>query len=79
MVSTIISGTGIEIEVYSLKKSILMPTATASDIQTLSIDTVRVLSADAVQKANSGHPGTPMATAPMGFVLWTKHMRYNPK
>lgn len=56
-----------------------MPTATATDIQTLSIDTVRVLSADAVQKANSGHPGTPMATAPMGFVLWTKHMRYNPK
>ena len=56
-----------------------MPSATATDIQTLSIDTVRVLSADAVQKANSGHPGTPMATAPMGFVLWTKHMRYNPK
>lgn len=62
-----------------MKKSILMPTATATDIQTLSIDTVRVLSADAVQKANSGHPGTPMATAPMGYVLWTKHMRYNPK
>ena len=54
-------------------------TATATDIQTLSIDTVRILSVDAVQKANSGHPGTPMATAPMGFVLWTKHMRYNPK
>lgn len=56
-----------------------MPTATATDIQTLCIDTVRVLSADAVQKANSGHPGTPMATAPMGYVLWTKNMRYNPK
>src|ERR1700749_573766 len=57
-----------------------MPTtATATDIQTLCIDTVRVLSADAVQKANSGHPGTPMAIAPMGFVLWTKHMRYSPK
>ncbi|HEY4338118.1 MAG TPA: transketolase [Puia sp.] len=45
----------------------------------LCIDTVRVLSADAVQKANSGHPGTPMATAPMGHLLWGKHMRYNPK
>lgn len=56
-----------------------MPTATAIDIQELCIDTVRVLSADAVQKANSGHPGTPMATAPMAYVLWTKHMRYNPK
>src|ERR1700761_7099131 len=54
--------------------------ATATkDIETLCIDTVRVLSADAVQKANSGHPGTPMATAPMGHLLWGKHMRYNPK
>lgn len=52
--------------------------ATANDEQ-LCIDTVRVLSADAVQKANSGHPGTPMATAPMGHLLWGKHMRYNPR
>lgn len=44
-----------------------------------SIDTVRVLSADAVQKANSGHPGTPMALAPIGHVLWTASMNYNPK
>lgn len=51
----------------------------AKDLEQQCIDTVRVLSADAVQKANSGHPGTPMATAPMGHVLWAKHMRYNPK
>ncbi|WP_027377082.1 transketolase [Kaistella palustris] len=44
-----------------------------------SIDTVRVLSADAVQKANSGHPGTPMALAPLGHVLWSKVMKYNPR
>lgn len=44
-----------------------------------SIDTVRVLSADAVQKANSGHPGTPMALAPLGHVLWSEVMNYNPK
>ncbi|KIA86020.1 transketolase [Kaistella jeonii] len=44
-----------------------------------SIDTVRVLSADAVQKANSGHPGTPMALAPLGHVLWSEIMHYNPK
>ena len=44
-----------------------------------SIDTVRVLSADAVQKANSGHPGTPMALAPLGHVLWSEIMKYNPK
>jgi transketolase len=49
------------------------------DIETLAIDTVRVLSADAVQKANSGHPGTAMALAPMGHVLWTQFLNYNPK
>ena len=43
------------------------------------INTVRVLSADAVQKANSGHPGTPMGLAPIGHVLWTKVMNYNPR
>ncbi|MGO3184544.1 MAG: transketolase [Aequorivita sp.] len=43
------------------------------------IDTVRVLSADAVQKANSGHPGTPMALSPLGHVLWAEVMHYNPK
>lgn len=44
-----------------------------------SINTVRVLAADAVQKANSGHPGTPMALAPLGHILWSEVMRYNPK
>jgi transketolase len=49
------------------------------NIEQLSIDTVRILSADAVQKANSGHPGTPMALAPMGHVLWTQFLNYNPR
>ena len=48
-------------------------------IEQKGINTVRVLSADAVQKANSGHPGTPMGLAPVGDVLWTKVMNYNPK
>lgn len=48
-------------------------------IEQLGINTVRVLSADAVQKANSGHPGTPMGLAAMGHVLWTRFMNYNPK
>jgi transketolase len=43
------------------------------------INTVRVLAVDAVQKANSGHPGMPMGAAPMGHVLWTESMNYNPK
>jgi transketolase len=45
----------------------------------LCINTVRTLAMDAVQRAESGHPGTPMALAPLCYVLWTKHLRYNPK
>ena len=43
------------------------------------INTIRILSAEAVQKANSGHPGMPMGTAPMAYVLWTHHMKHNPQ
>jgi transketolase len=42
------------------------------------INTIRFLAADAVQKANSGHPGMPMGAAPMAYVLWTKHLKHNP-
>jgi transketolase len=52
---------------------------TTESIQQLGIDTVRILAADAVQKANSGHPGTPMGLAPLGHVLWSESMNYNPK
>ena len=44
----------------------------------LAIDTIRTLAMDAVQKANSGHPGTPMALAPVGYTLWSKFLRYDP-
>ena len=50
--------------------------ATALDL--LSINTVRTLSMDAVQKANSGHPGTPMALAPLAYALFTRHMKHDP-
>jgi transketolase len=53
--------------------------ASDKNIETLGIDTARILAADAVQKANSGHPGTPMALAPMGHVLWKEFLNYNPK
>lgn len=43
------------------------------------INTLRVLSADVVQKANSGHPGAPMGLSPLAYLLWTKVMKYNPK
>jgi transketolase len=42
------------------------------------INTIRFLAVDAVQKAKSGHPGTPMGLAPLAYLLWTKHLRYNP-
>ncbi len=48
------------------------------DTLRLAIDAVRVLSMDAVEKANSGHPGTPMALAPAGYLLWRHHLRHNP-
>jgi transketolase len=50
-----------------------------NDLQRLSIDAIRVLSMDAVEKAQSGHPGTPMALAPVGYVLYHGHLRHNPK
>ena len=53
-------------------------TAPAIDIDQLAINTIRTLSMDAVQKADSGHPGTPMALAPLAYTLYTKVMRHNP-
>ena len=44
----------------------------------LGVNTIRTLSIEAVQKANSGHPGLPMGAAPMAYALWTKHLKVNP-
>ncbi|MGH9027041.1 MAG: transketolase [Acidimicrobiia bacterium] len=52
-------------------------TATAQDLEQLGVNVIRGLAMDAVQKANSGHPGTPMALAPLAHVLWTRVMRYD--
>jgi transketolase len=49
-----------------------------NDLQTRAINTIRFLSADAVQQANSGHPGLPMGTAAMAYTVWTRHLRFNP-
>jgi transketolase len=51
----------------------------AHQLDELCINTIRTLSMDAVQKANSGHPGTPMALAPLAYVLWDRHLRHNPR
>lgn len=50
-----------------------------SNIDTRSVNAIRVLAADAVQKANSGHPGLPLGSAAMAYELWAKHMKHNPK
>ena len=49
------------------------------DFQKHAINTLRFLSADAVQKANSGHPGLPMGAAAMAYTIWTRHLRHNPR
>ncbi|MBT2680132.1 transketolase [Bacillus sp. ISL-35] len=49
------------------------------EIDMLSIDSIRTLSIDAIEKANSGHPGMPMGAAPMAYTLWTRYMNINPK
>ncbi len=49
-----------------------------SDLDLLAINTIRTLSIDAIQKANSGHPGLPMGAAPMAFVLWQRHLKFDP-
>lgn len=51
---------------------------TSTTIEELAVNTIRTLSMDAVQAANSGHPGTPMALAPVAFQLWTRSLRYDP-
>ncbi len=56
-----------------------MPTTETQTLEELCINTIRFLSADAVQNANSGHPGMPMGAAAMAYTLWTKFLKFNPK
>ncbi|MGE3522553.1 MAG: transketolase, partial [Candidatus Dadabacteria bacterium] len=56
-----------------------IPKGSRDKLEQLIINTIRTLSMDAVQKANSGHPGTPMALAPVAFTIWDKFMKFNPK
>jgi transketolase len=51
----------------------------AKSLDQLCVDTIRTLAIDAVQKAESGHPGLPLGAAPMAYVLWQKHLRHNPR
>ena len=49
-----------------------------NNIDQLTINSIRMLSAEGVQKAKSGHPGLPLGAAPMAYTLWAKHMKHNP-
>ena len=51
----------------------------SNNIENMSVNAIRVLAADAVQKANSGHPGLPLGAAAIGYELWANHMNHNPK
>src|SRR2546427_879941 len=51
----------------------------ATDLDRLCVDTIRTLAMDAVQRANSGHPGMPMAMAPVAYLLYSRVMRHNPR
>ena len=53
-------------------------TLATETLDQLAIDTIRTLSIDGVQKANSGHPGAPMGAAPMAYTLWTRYLRHSP-
>ena len=55
-----------------------MTDSALAQLDQLSINTIRFLSVDAVEKANSGHPGLPMGAAPMAYVLWTRFLKHNP-
>jgi transketolase len=58
-----------------------MPPSSSSSaaLETLAVNTIRTLSIDGVQQANSGHPGLPLGAAPMAYVLWTRFLRHNPR
>lgn len=54
------------------------PVTPSPELERKAINTIRTLAIDAIQKANSGHPGLPMGAAPMAYTLWTRHLRHNP-
>jgi transketolase len=63
----------------SVTRPELDPPASTDDQDQRCINTIRMLSIDAVEKADSGHPGMPMGAATMGYVLWTRHLHHNPR
>src|SRR5919206_535159 len=73
-----LAGRACSLQTTSPAKRSPMSVATDQSLQKLSVDTIRTLSMDAVEKANSGHPGTPMALAPVAYALYTRVMKHDP-
>jgi transketolase len=65
--------------VVATRAATVESTAVSTETVSKCINTIRFLSIDAVDKANSGHPGAPMGCAPMSYVMWNETMKYNPK
>jgi transketolase len=65
--------------IYQTQGSLAFVRTTGSSIEDSCVNAIRGLAMDAVEKANSGHPGLPMGAAAMAFALWTRHLRHNPK
>jgi transketolase len=61
------------------RRFVAVATTPDTSLETLAINAIRTLSIDAVQAANSGHPGLPMGAAPMAYVLWQEFLKHNPK
>ena len=51
----------------------------STTLENLAVNTIRTLSIDAINQANSGHPGLPMGAAPMSYALWANHLNHNPQ
>src|SRR4029078_8035740 len=66
-------------EDFELSRRTDMTLGAADTIEQLAVNTIRTLSMDAVQAANSGHPGTPMALAPVAYKLWRDYLRFDPE
>ena len=63
---------------FACNKKTFMEVKSMVNIDQLTINTIRVLAAESVQKANSGHPGLPLGVAPLAYTLWSKHLRHSP-
>lgn len=66
-------------KLYNVMRIIILTREKEMDVNQLAVNTIRVLSAEAIEKAKSGHPGLPLGSAPIAYTLFAKHLKFNPK